>query len=212
MTSVLAGLHAPCDGVEHKPEKYLGPDVTDRGGTLAMISPTHPLRRIFHELVRECFRDVMPPSRGQARGRADHEISSYVADMLTEFSSTDKLYPVVDEGGRPVRDIAALLQASDPVHGSAPSFDAERRLRKHIGDYLLFSAGMAPRHAATAESMNMMVRAGQESYWVVSQFNLFEYEREAPLFGRLSASFEPCVHGLREVFARLQRNGPRLLM
>lgn len=169
-----------------------------------MISPTHPLRRIFHELVRDCFPTAMP--------RPDHELSTYIADMLTEFSSTDKLYPVFDQEGRPVRDIDAMLLAADPVHGTAESFDAERRLRKHIGDYLLFSAGMAPRHAASPAALDAMVRAGQESYWVVSQFNLFEYEREAPLFARLSASFEPCVEGLREVYTRLQRNEPRLLM
>ena len=169
-----------------------------------MISPTHPLRRIFHDLVRDCFRDVLP--------RADHEIGSYVADMLTEFSSTEKLYPVIDSEGRPVRDIEALLEASDPVHGTAASFDAERRLRKHIGDYLLFSAGMAPRNATTPERLERMVRTGQECYWVVSQFNLFEYEREAPLFSRLSAGFEPCMYGLREVYTRLQRGEPRLLM
>ncbi len=169
-----------------------------------MISPTHPLRRIFHDLVRECFRDVFP--------RADGEIAAYVADMLTEFSSTDKLYPVFDEGGRPVRDIEALLRAADPVHGTAESFDAERRLRKHIGDYLLFSSGMAPRRGASPERLRAMVRTGQESYWVVSQFNLFEYEREAPFFARMSSSFEPCMHGLNEVYARLQRTGPRMLM
>ena len=169
-----------------------------------MISPTHPLRRIFHDLVRDCFRDVLP--------KGDQEVGPYVADLLTEFSSTDKLYPVTDREGRPVRDIDALLLASDPVHGTAESFDAERRLRKHIGDFLLFSAGMAPGNASTPERLDRMVRTGQESYWVVSQFNLFEYEREAPLFARLSASFEPCVHGLREVYARLQRNEPRLLM
>ncbi len=169
-----------------------------------MISPTHPLRRIFHELVRECFRDALP--------RGESEIAAYVADMLTEFSSTDKLYPVFDDQGRPVREIEAMLRAADPVHGTAASFDVERRLRKHIGDYLLFSSGMAPRNAASPERLRAMVRTGQESYWVVSQFNLFEYEREAPLFARLSASFEPCMHGLREVYARLQRSGPRLLM
>ena len=169
-----------------------------------MISRTHPLRRIFHDLVRECFRDVLP--------KGSEDISSYVADMLTEFSSTDKLYPLTDAEGKPVRDLDALLLAADPIHGTAASFDAERRMRKHIGDYLLFSAGMAPRSAATPERLAPMVRAGQESYWVVSQFNLFEYEREAPLFGRLSAAFEPCMHGLNEVYGRLQRSGPRLLM
>jgi hypothetical protein len=169
-----------------------------------MISRTHPLRRIFHDLVGDCFRDVLP--------KGSEEITSYVADMLTEFSSTDKLYPLSDAEGRPVRELEALLLAADPVHGTAASFDAERRMRKHIGDYLLFSAGMAPPNATTPARVAPMVRAGQESYWVVSQFNLFEYEREAPLFARLSAAFEPCMYGLNEVYSRLQRNGPRMLM
>ncbi len=169
-----------------------------------MISPTHPLRRIFHELVRECFRDMLP--------KGDAEIAVYVADMLTEFSSTDRLYPLTDHDGHPVRDVEALLRAADPVLGTAASFDEERRMRKHIGDYLMFSAGMGPTHANSAAALDTMVRTGQESYWVVSQFNLFEYEREAPLFARLSQSFEPCVHGLHEVYARLQRNGTRSLM
>lgn len=173
-----------------------------------MVSPTHPLRRIFHELVRDCFRDTLPYNKG----KGDGEITTYVADLLTEFSSTDKLYPIFDEQGHPVRDLDKLLRASDPVHGTAESFDVERRLRKHIGDYLLFSAGMAPRTAASPERLERMVRTGQESYWVVSQFNLFEYEREAPFFARLSRSFEPCVHGLMQVYERLQRDGPRMLM
>ncbi len=169
-----------------------------------MISPTHPLRRIFHELVRECFRDTLP--------HQDSEIAAYVADMLTDFSSTDTLYPVRDAEGHPVHELEALLVAADPVHGTASSFDAERRLRKYIGDYLLFSAGMAPKNAASPRRRSEMVRNGQESYWVVSQFNLFEYEREAPLFARLSRTFEPCVDGLHAVYAKLQRGQSRLLM
>ena len=60
-------------------------------GACTMISPTHPLRRIFHELVRDCFRDALP--------HQDGEIAAYVADMLTDFSSTDTLYPVRDAKG-----------------------------------------------------------------------------------------------------------------
>jgi hypothetical protein len=164
-----------------------------------MISPNHPLRRIFHELVRDCL-------------RADSDVQHYIADMLTEFTSADKLYPVRDAGGRPVGSIDALLHASDPVHGTAASFDDERRLRKHLGDFLLFTAGMAPRNSSSPERLDRMVRTGQESYWVVSQFNLFEYEQEAPLFLKLSAAFEPSVQGLNEVYRRLQRNGSDLLM
>ena len=37
-----------------------------------------------------------------------------------------------------------MLLESNPVFGPAPSFDRERQVRKHIGDYTLFFTGMFP--------------------------------------------------------------------
>ena len=85
----------------------------------------------------------------------------------------------------------AMISAADPVNGTAPSFDAERLMRKHIGDYALFVAGMYPEAAGPVAAAAVILDSGagprpQRSYFIVSQFNLFEYEHEAPLFGRLS--------------------------
>jgi hypothetical protein len=55
-------------------------------------------------------------------------------------------------------------------------------------------------------SLTELIQAGKESYFIVSQFNLFEYEQEAPLFGRLSDRFERCILGLTLVREEL---GPR---
>jgi hypothetical protein len=52
------------------------------------------------------------------------------------------------------------------------------------------------RHRRGNPTLEELVRAGKESYFIVSQFNLFEYEKEAPLFGRLSDWFERCILGL----------------
>jgi hypothetical protein len=41
-----------------------------------------------------------------------------------------------------------------------------------------------------------LIRAGKESYYIVSQFNLFEYKKDAPLFARLSDRFESYLLGL----------------
>jgi hypothetical protein len=41
-----------------------------------------------------------------------------------------------------------------------------------------------------------LIRVGKESYHIVSQFNVFEYEKEAPLYGRLASVFEHCILGL----------------
>jgi hypothetical protein len=110
-----------------------------------------------------------------------------------------------------------MMLAADPVHGSAPSFDAERALRKHIGDYALFVAGMYPeamaRRAAAPPSAQprRTDQAGKESYFIVSQFNLFEYEQEAPLFARLSDRFERCILGLTLVREELGPRKPLML-
>ena len=50
-----------------------------------------------------------------------------------------------------------------------------------------------------------MVQAGKESYYIVSQFDLFEYAQEAPFFARLSGSFEACIYGLNMVRGELDR-------
>jgi hypothetical protein len=183
-----------------------------------MIPEEHALRHFFHEVVSECYYAHL--------GVEDAELSSYVGDLLTDFCAAEKLYRIRDAHGRPVKEVGEMLVASDPIHGSAPSFDAERELRKHIGDYALFCTGMYP------ESMNLwgqrerasmleMVRAGKESYYIVSQFNVFEYAIEAPLFAKLAESFERCVYGLTKVRSELQRrrpesfsmpDGPHLLM
>ena len=105
-----------------------------------------------------------------------------------------------------------MLLAADPINGTAPSFDAERSVRKHIGDYALFVGGMYPeaiapgrRRRSPQPTLGELVRAGKESYFIVSKFNLFEYEQEAPLFARLSDSFERCLLGLSLVREDLDR-------
>ena len=111
-----------------------------------------------------------------------------------------------------------MVQAADPVNGTAPSFDAERALRKHIGDYALFVAGMYPEAISSSRrlrrhqpSLGELILAGKESYYIVSQFNLFEYEQEAPLFARLSDRFERCILGLTLVREELGPRKPLML-
>lgn len=155
---------------------------------------SHPLEPFFYEAVRSSYDQL---------GLHDMEITSYVARMLCAFTETDKLYSLRDEDAQPIEDLAGMLRASDPVYGTAPSFDAERARRRYIGDFALFVAGMYPE-ALTASrktrrshtSMGELVAAGKESYMIVSLFNLFEYEEEAPLFTRLAENFERCLLGL----------------
>lgn len=55
------------------------------------------------------------------------------------------------------------------------------------------------------DALREYMETGRESYAIVSAFNQFEYREEAPLFRRLSESFELCVYGLNLVKQDLER-------
>ncbi len=160
-----------------------------------MATQTHPLESYFHPLVQSTFE--------AKAGLHDPEIAGYVARMLCEFSEPGSVYRLHDETGRRLEDLKDMARAADPVHGTAASFDEERRVRRYMGDYALFVAGMChdvvKSGSATHEdgpTLAELIAIGKESYFIVSQFNVFEYEREAPLFARLTNDFERCILGL----------------
>jgi len=167
-----------------------------------MISDTHPLRQLFTELVERNYATV---------GMRDPALTGYVANILTEFCEGENLYKIRDAAGRPLHDVGEMLLESDPVYGDAPSFDRERQVRKHIGDFTLFFAGMFPEsinhwrlRRQRLENFIDLMKAGKESYYIVSTFEFFEYAKVAPLFKRLSREFEGCVYGLNMVKNELQ--------
>jgi hypothetical protein len=169
----------------------------------SMIPESHPLQQFFLELVSRNF--------SQGVGLHNHEVSEYVASVLTEFCEIEQVYKVRDAAGRPLDDVGEMLLESNPVYGDAPSFDRERQVRKHIGDYTLFFTGMFPEsinrfrlRRARLENFIDFMKAGKESYYIVSKFEFFEYAKVAPLFARLSQEFERCVYGLNLVKNELQ--------
>ncbi len=168
-----------------------------------MIPESHPLRQLFLQVVEHHFDDDV--------GLHDPSLHSYVANMLTEFCEVEQLYRLRDAGGRPLMDVGEMLLESDPVYGPAPSFDRERQVRKHIGDYTLFFTGMFPEsincwrlRRQRLEGFIDFMKAGKESYYIVSKFDQFEYAKVAPLFKRLAEEFERCVYGLNMVKNDLQ--------
>jgi len=169
-----------------------------------MIPETHPLRQLFAELVNRNY-------CSNCIGLRDSELCGYVANMLCEFCEAEQMFKVRNSLGRPLSDVGEMLLESDPVYGDCPSFDRERQVRKHIGDYTLFFAGLFPEsinhfrlRRQRLENLVDLMRAGKESYYIVSKFEFFEYAKVAPLFARLSQEFELCVYGLNLVKNELQ--------
>jgi hypothetical protein len=128
-----------------------------------------------------------------------------VGDLLIDFVHVDNLYRIRNCRGKRLEEVGETLVESNPAL-DAPSFEHERAVRKHIGDYTLFLTGMFPEYVATLprrgwrlDSIIDYVKAGKESYRIVGAFDQFEYRHVAPLFRRLAERFEYCVHGLNRV-------------
>jgi hypothetical protein len=167
-----------------------------------MVSESNPLHQLFTEIVGKNYSEV---------GLSSAEIQGYVATLLTEFCETENLFKIKSSNGRALHDVGEMLLESDPVYGPAPSFDRERQVRKHIGDYSLFFTGMFPEainwsrlRRCRMENLVDFVKAGKESYYIVSKFEFFEYAKVAPLFGRMAKDFELLVYGLNQVKNDLQ--------
>lgn len=165
---------------------------------------TRSLRRFFEDLVwKHFFADIR---------LEEPAVAHYVSNLLADFGHTDRLYRIQNSLGESLEDVGAMLVESNPLL-EASSFDREREVRKHVGDYILFIAGLFPESLGRSrrkrqprlDTLVDFVQAGKESYAIVSSFDQFEYRDEAPLFRRLSENFELCVFGLNLVKLDLEK-------
>jgi hypothetical protein len=162
------------------------------------VNPHAALRDLFGELVwRHFFTDA---------GLNEPQIASYVSDLLVEFIDIEKVYRLRDTSGRRLNDVGEMLIESNPLL-DATSFDRERAVRKHVGDYTLFMTGLFPENVAQVRTSRRLrpqalvdfIEAGKESYAIVACFDQGEYRDEVPLFRMLSEQFELCMFGLNMV-------------
>ena len=167
------------------------------------IEPNHPLARLFRELVQRRFYND-----SQIR---DGDVTAYISGLLSRFTHVRELYRIRNARGKRLEDVGEMLIESNPLL-EASSFGREREVRKHIGDYTLFLCGLFPEYVASLprrslrlDSIVDYVKAGKESYRVVSYFDQFEYRAEARLFRKLAEWFELCVVGLNRVKQDLER-------
>ena len=104
-----------------------------------------------------------------------------------------------------------LVEGDVVLH--ATSFDREREVHKHIGDFALFWTGVYPemlrhfRAAHRADHLVDYVAQGRRSYQIASTFDHGPYAGEAPVLRRLSEQFETCMLGLNLVRKELDAYG-----
>jgi hypothetical protein len=167
------------------------------------VSQNHPLRKLFSELLHKHL--------VRAAQLDDPQICNYVGELLLNFTHVENLYRLRNPAGRRLEEVGEMLIASNPLL-EGRSFEYEREVRKHIGDYTLFLTGLFPEYVArlsrTPSRMDSLIdylKAGKESYCVVAAFDQFEYRNEAPLFRKLAEKFELCVYSLNLIKDDLAR-------
>ncbi len=163
------------------------------------ISHDHPLYKMFRELVATNI------SRHVAANDAE-SVEVYLTDLLVEFLHTDSIFAIKDQSGKPLRSVIEMMGEGD-VRLTANSFDREREVHKHIGDYIMFWGGIYPDFLRQMKVDSAVAiacdytRVGQDSYRVVSSFAHPPYDDEAPLFRKLSDGFADYTFVLARVGA-----------
>jgi hypothetical protein len=168
------------------------------------ISSDHPLRQLFGAVVQHTFVTHL--------GVAAPGVPEYVANVLVDFTHVDSIYRLRDARGRRLEEIAEMLVEGD-VRLSATSFEREREVHKHIGDFTLFWTGVYPemlryfRAATRKDHLLDYVEQGRTSYRIASTFTHGPYEAEAPILRTLAEEFETCMFGLNMVRRELDGLG-----
>jgi hypothetical protein len=147
------------------------------------ISENHPLRKFFSDTLHSALSEK-PTVVGA------NEVETYLASMLVEFLNFDGIYAIRNAAGKRVESVAEMLAEGD-VRLNADSFDREREVHRHIGDFLLFWSGIFPEYLSGGrEGLVDAVQQGQFSYHVVSTFEHEPYADEAGTFRKLSVHFD----------------------
>ncbi len=171
----------------------------------AQVPPQHPLRQLFGTLTEKSFTEHL--------GWPDLNVTSYVSNLLVDFTRTDQLYKIKNRHDQPVDAVVDLLFESELML-EAQSLDRERDVHRHIGDFTLFMAGLFPEYLRRLKSAGLIyhkdflvdyVKTGKRSYGIVAQIGRGDSGNNPPLFQKLSENFELCVTGLGFVRSDLDR-------
>jgi len=132
-------------------------------------------------------------------------VSDYIADVLTNFTRTENLYPVRNEKGERLETISEVLLEANLLTLQGGSLHRERELRKHIGDFALFMAGIFPEYIEKRSLMSYYLSEGAKAYWSVWELDRALLRPGARLFEELARRFEVYVGALnymRKTFFR----------
>lgn len=164
------------------------------------FSDGHPLRRYFATEIHRALLEV---------GLCEQDVEAYLSHMLVHFLHHDQIYSIRDAAGHRLQSVVDMIAEGD-IRVNANSFDRERQVHKHIGDFLLFWSGLFPeslkhlKKPSHRDATVDVIKQGQMSYYLASTFEHDPYGVEAPVLLKLSTQFEGYQRGLTVVRESLE--------
>jgi len=152
-------------------------------------------RFYFYILVRHVFR------RSDIEDRA---VADYVAELLTEFSRTERGRYVVRGQAMPLDYFFEMLSALQTADDRTSFF-----LRVHIGNYSLFLSGVFPERirfraeGRGSPDLKYYEALGQTQYRVASDHRLARRFELTEILGTLSERFQASRLALNDIAERL---------
>ena len=158
------------------------------------------------EKLRVFFRGLVFPGFS-ALGITDREIVVYIVDMLARFARTDQLYRIRDARGQRLEGIAEMLIEAGRGWGDQQDyvFDRELEVRRHIGDYALFTSGLFRAWVEGRGLLDYYLEQGRAAYRGAGELAQMAMVPQAGLLGALGEGFEHLAGGLdyvRKVYMR----------
>jgi len=168
------------------------------------IRQDHPLKHLFAGLVEHAFQAEL--------GICDPAVADYVSDLLIEFVRMDEMCIARDAAGRPVAEVAEIINRLAVDSDMSPVM-RDRFVHRRVGDYTLFWTGVFPegvrRGAGPSwrDTVADYVVLGKRAYAIASELTPADELPPPRLLRRLSDEFECCVHGLGLVRQELGTTG-----
>jgi hypothetical protein len=140
--------------------------------------PSNRLKPFFLELVGRSFSQLQV---------GDRQVADYLATVLADFTRRESWLRLRDAHGRRLDSAVAMwLQAVDTGERARE----EREVRKYIGDYSLFMAGVFRAFVQRQGRLDSYLTQGSRSYRTVYELDAADLRPGFTLFEELSRDFE----------------------
>ena len=170
-----------------------------------------PIRSVSPSNLRSFFQRLVFPGFAEL-GIADRAVVDYVVDLLARFAQTDQLYRIRDARGQHIETIAEMLMELGRQRQPERrwSFDREVEIRRHVGDYALFSSGLFRVWVERQGLGDYYLHQGRDAYRAAADMAQLSFAPESRLFRALGEQFEHLAGALdyvRKVYMRSELHG-----